>query len=43
MNGLHLQSGGLVEVEKVGKNQCTLHRGPRSLEMSDYIRPYQQV
>ena len=43
MNGLNLQCQGLVEVEKLGKNECTLHRSPRSLEMSDYIRPYQQV
>ena len=27
----------LEEVEKLGRNECTLHRWLRSLEMSDYI------
>ena len=31
----------LEEVKKLGRNECILHRWPRSLEMSDYIRPYQ--
>ena len=31
----------LEEVEELGRNECTLHRWSRSLEMSDYIRPYQ--
>ena len=38
MDGLYLQCGGMVEVEKLRKNECTLHRLPRSLEMSHYIR-----
>ena len=29
---------GLEEVEKSGRKKCTLHRLPRSLEMSHYIR-----
>ena len=32
---------GLEEVEKLSRNECSLHRRPRSSEMSDYIRPYQ--
>ena len=34
---------GLEEVEKLGKNENNLHRWPKSIEMSDYIRPYQEV
>ena len=33
----------LEEVKKWGRNECTLHCWPKSLKMSDYIRPYQQV
>ena len=32
---------GLEEVEKLGRNECTLHRWPRSSVMSDCSRPYQ--
>ena len=32
---------GLQEVEKLGKNECILHRLPRSPVMSDCSRPYQ--
>ena len=32
---------GLEEVEKLGRNECTLHRWPRSPVMSDCSRPYQ--
>ena len=32
---------GLKEVKKLGRNECTLHRWPRSPEMSDCRRPYQ--
>ena len=32
---------GLEGVEKSGRKKCTLHRLPRSLEIRDYIRPYQ--
>ena len=34
---------GLEDVEKLGRNGCTLHRWPRSLEMSNYIGPYKCV
>ena len=32
---------GLEEVEKLGRNECTLHRWRRSPVMSDCSRPYQ--
>ena len=32
---------GLEEAGKLGRDECTLHRWPRSLEMSDSIGPYQ--
>ena len=32
---------GLEEVEKLGRNECTLNRWPRSPVMSDCSRPYQ--
>ena len=41
MNGLYLQCEGLEEVEKLGRNECTLHRWRRSPVMSDCSRPYQ--
>ena len=31
---------GLEEVEKLGRNECTLHRWPRSPVMSGCSRPY---
>ena len=32
---------GLEEVELLGKNECTLHRWPRSPVINDSSRPYQ--
>ena len=32
---------GLEEAEKLGRNECTLHRLPRAQVMSDNSRPYQ--
>ena len=34
---------GPKEVEKLGRNECTLHRWPRSPEMSDCRRSYQSI
>ena len=34
---------GMKEVLKLGRKECTLHRWPKPLEMSNYIAPYQQV
>ena len=34
---------GLEEVENLGRNECTLHRLPRSPVMSDGSRPCQEV
>ena len=39
MNDLYLKLKGLEEIEKLGRNEYTLHCRPRSLEMRDYIRP----
>ena len=41
MNGLSYDAKGPGQVVKLDRNKCTLHRLPRSLEMSDYIKPYQ--
>ena len=32
---------GLEEVEKLGRNECTLHRQRRSLVMIDFSTTYQ--
>ena len=34
---------GLEEVKKLGRNECTLHRWPRSPMMNDWSRPYRYI